>query len=472
MHLDLGKLLRSQGRSEEAATAFRQATAGNADQAWDGLAAVRLDQGRFAEARAATEHLLALPANDSQRRAQRRQLELCDSLLAVEAKLPAILAGEELPADAPTRHALAVWCQKHRRLTATAAGFYASAFAAQPSPADDLGAGNRSQAARAAALAGRGAGEDAAELDDPRRAELRKQALDWLTADYTAWAEKHRAKPGDRTAAATAVRAWLSDQDLAGVRDQPALARLPADERRDWQAFWEKVAALAARDPKAKVSQARAHVGRLEWKDAARCYAEAMELEPTENGDLWFELAATQLLAGDRPGYRQTCAHMLARCQPKGPMRPFLVARAYTLAADSTDDPTRPLLLSLNELERGGTEFWALTEQGALKLRTRQPRDAVTYLDQSLAADGRPGRAVLNWLWLALAYQKAGTPLEARRWLDKACNWLDQQDGRMPLDTPDTGAHRHNWLEAHVLRREAEALLRWAPCGPALPGNE
>jgi hypothetical protein len=53
-----------------------------------------------------------------------------------------------------------------------------------------------------------------------------------------------------------------------------------------------------------------------------------------------------------------------------------------------------------------------------------------------------------------------GSPNEARRWLDKAANWLDQQDGRMPLDTLATGTRLHNWLEAHVLRQEAEARLR------------
>jgi hypothetical protein len=44
--------------------------------------------------------------------------------------------------------------------------------------------------------------------------------------------------------------------------------------------------------------------------------------------------------------------------------------------------------------------------------------------------------------------------------LDRANNWLDQQGGQMPLDEYAMGAHRHNWLEAHVLRQEAEALPR------------
>jgi hypothetical protein len=183
-------------------------------------------------------------------------------------------------------------------------------------------------------------------------------------------------------------------------------------------------------------------------------------LEPTDNDDLWFEYAAAQLLAGDRPGYRRACAHMLARCQPTGPMRPYVVARACTLAPDSTNDPTQLRRRCMKELEGDEAAFWALTEQGAMQFRTFLPRDAVAPLERSLAADGRPGRAVLNWLWLALAHQKLGSPTEARRQLDKAANWLDQQGGQMPLESNVIGSSRHNWLEAQVLRREAEALLR------------
>src|SRR4029077_1811813 len=123
--------------------------------------------------------------------------------------------------------------------------------------------------------------------------------------------------------------------------------------------------------------QARAHVGRLEWKDAAKCYAEGMELAPTDDGSFWFEYAASQLLAGDRTGYRRSCAHMLARCQPAGPMRPYLVARACTLAPESTDDLAQPLRLAEKELDRNGAEFWSLTERGALHIRTGQPKDAM-----------------------------------------------------------------------------------------------
>src|SRR5262249_15868568 len=154
--------------------------------------------------------------------------------------------------------------------------------------------------------------------------------------------ERHRlGKPGDRTVASSAVRAWQQNEDLAGVRDEQALAKLPADERRAWQALWAKVATLAARDPVAKLDQARPHIARREWKEAVTCYADIMELEPTDNGEIWFEYAAAQLLAGDQAGYRKTCTHMLTRWQTVPKMH-YVTARACTLAPGSTDDPMQP----------------------------------------------------------------------------------------------------------------------------------
>jgi serine/threonine-protein kinase len=204
LHQELGTLLRKQGRPEEAVAAFRMAVklasrrtrrlplayaspahdfsgrtfprtsnrgaASNLQPrptlAEEGLAAALLDHSGFAEARALTERLPALAV---ERRAQRRQLNLCDTLLAVEAKLPAILAGKERPTEVATLCAVAEWCLEHKRLTATAAGFYTRAFSAQPSLAADLEAGHRFHAARAAALAGCGVGEETAQLDGRRR---------------------------------------------------------------------------------------------------------------------------------------------------------------------------------------------------------------------------------------------------------------------------------------------------------------
>jgi hypothetical protein len=182
-----------------------------------------------------------LKLNDAERKRRQRQFDLCNSLLAIEGKLPAVLAGKERPADVLTQRALAEWCLTHKRLTAMAADYYASVLMTQPSLADDLETGNRYDAACAAAQTGCGVGEDVIELDGEQRAALRKRALDWLTAKYIGWSERHRlGKRGDWTFVATSVRSWLKSGALTCVRDEPALRKLPSEEQRAWQGLWEK----------------------------------------------------------------------------------------------------------------------------------------------------------------------------------------------------------------------------------------
>jgi hypothetical protein len=118
--------------------------------------------------------------------------------------------------------------------------------------------------------------------------------------------------------------------------------------------------------------------------------------------------------------------------------------------------------LAEQELKGSPQKFWSLTEQAALHYRASRFDRALPLLEQSLKADKdkQPGNAVLNWLWLALTSQKLGHKAQARTWLETATKWLDQyRDGLPPRAEQELGLHLHNWLEAHVLRREAEASL-------------
>jgi tetratricopeptide (TPR) repeat protein len=150
---------------------------------------------------------------------------------------------------------------------------------------------------------------------------------------------------------------------------------------------------------------------------------------------------------------------MLKRSGRPG-IRPYHVARACTLAPDSVKDAALPGRKAGNELRQNRGAFWALTEQGALAYRAGRYDEAATLLEQSLKADSKPGRAVVNWLWLSLVEHRRGKPAEARAWLEKATKWLGQYPGGIPvLEDDATGRHLHNWLEAQVLCREAESLL-------------
>ena len=112
-----------------------------------------------------------------------------------------------------------------------------------------------------------------------------------------------------------------------------------------------------------------------------------------------------------------------------------------------------------NELKRS-REFWSPTEQGALAYRAGRYDAAASLPEQSLNADSKPGRALLNWLWLSLVESRRGKPPEARAWLDKATTWLEKiPQGSAKAPRNPNGLDLHNWLEAPVLGREAQALL-------------
>jgi serine/threonine-protein kinase len=164
--------------------------------------------------------------------------------------LPAFLRGEYQPRDNDGRLALLGACQFANR-TRALARLYADAFAAAPPLADDLGAGHRYHAARAAAQAGCGHGTDATGLGEGEGKRWRDQARRWLRADLAARA---RALDADPTAARGAVRAalarWRKEPDLACVRDPGELDRLAADERKEYLALWAEVAAVLARTEK------------------------------------------------------------------------------------------------------------------------------------------------------------------------------------------------------------------------------
>jgi serine/threonine-protein kinase len=220
----------------------------------------------------------------------------------------------------------------------------------------------------------------------------------------------------------------------------------------------------------------RAHAARGRWAAAAEAYAHAWKCALTDDGHFWFEYAAVLLLAGDRPAYRDACAHMARRYgKARQHLRAYHVARACTLAPDAAQDAARPeavpgtaeneaMRLADEELKASDRAPWSLTQQAALHYRAGRFAQAIPLLEQSLRADRGPGAGVLNWLWLALAKQRLGQPEEARRRLAQATKCLALfRDGLPAGAGPELKLDLHNWLEAHILRREGEARLAGRP---------
>jgi serine/threonine-protein kinase len=176
--------------------------------------------------------------------------------------LAAFLQGKHQPQDTDERLALLAICQV-QGLYGACARLYADAFAADANFADASTADclrraaiekersdrinvlkrePRYLAARCAALAGCGLGEDGSKLTDAERTGWRRQAHDWLRADLAAWAKTLESDPQpSRDLAKEMLTLWLVEPDVARVREPGALINLPPSEREEWASLWGEV---------------------------------------------------------------------------------------------------------------------------------------------------------------------------------------------------------------------------------------
>jgi serine/threonine-protein kinase len=211
------------------------------------LGAALMLQAQFDEAAAALQKASDLLSAKDPLLVQARQLQQqCRRYMILDTKLPVVLRGTEKPAKAAEQIEFAELC-RIKKLYAAAAHFYGDAFTAEPKLADDVRGGARYNAACAAALAGCGQGKDADKLEDKERARLRRRALDWLREDLTWWGTVQADGKATNVSVSERLRHSQTDGDLAGLRAKVSLARLPDEERQQWERFWSDVDALLLR---------------------------------------------------------------------------------------------------------------------------------------------------------------------------------------------------------------------------------
>jgi tetratricopeptide (TPR) repeat protein len=249
-HNNLGMALAEQRKYGEAEAAYRKAIAFRPDfaMAHFNLAAALLEQARFDEGLAFVKKGQDfLPARDPLREGTRPLLQRFQRYMALDARLPEILRGAEKPANAAEQLEFAQLCGI-KKLYAAAAHFYGDAFAAEPKLAEDVPAGARYNAARAAARAGCAHGQDAEKLDERERARWRRQAREWLRQDLAWWGKAldngHAQIKAD---VQWRMRRWQTDSDLAGLREPSALEAMSPDEHTECLALWQEVAAMLSR---------------------------------------------------------------------------------------------------------------------------------------------------------------------------------------------------------------------------------
>jgi tetratricopeptide (TPR) repeat protein/serine/threonine protein kinase len=212
------------------------------------------------------------------------------------------------------------------------------------------------------------------------------------------------------------------------------------------------------------LGRVHAHAGR--WEQAAAAFATAFEREPPEDPYVWLERACVLLQLGRAEEYRKLCARMREHCGRSRDANP-LSALAHTCALGPDAFPDAGIVLKLAEQRLAVTpsreKAWSKHVLGLASYRAGRYDQAAACLGQALQDQPDWEHNVLNWLVLAMAEQRLGHGAAARRWRDKAEEWVKHKtlgagQGGMAYHVP--GWLWRDCLMVQLFRREAEALLR------------
>jgi tetratricopeptide (TPR) repeat protein len=147
-----------------------------------------------------------------------------------------------------------------------------------------------------------------------------------------------------------------------------------------------------------------------------------------------------------------------------------ILVRSCNLASEPVVEPDQVVGWAEQALG-GGSKRWDPQLLGTALYRAGRFEEAIKQLGElSTSTSGKQETAsarAQTLLVLAMAHQRMGNATEARALLDEVLRWwhnveAGKTDGAVSLPAPE-------WLWLQVLRREAEALILFAPAFPTDP---
>jgi Tfp pilus assembly protein PilF len=198
--------------------------------------------------------------------------------------------------------------------------------------------------------------------------------------------------------------------------------------------------------PRLRRIEAAAALGR--WTVVAADLARLGPSPEVRKRRYWLALA--QLGAGDLRGYRATCRSMLDQWSDTKEIRAAdYAAWTCALGTSAVPDLGRAVRLSEGTVAQRPKSASLLNTLGTILYRAGRYAEAVRRLQEAVAAGGEGG-AAHDWLVLAMARQRLGQRVEARRALARARQLLREK--------PATTWNER--LELELFRKEAEAAVR------------
>ncbi|HTU91569.1 MAG TPA: choice-of-anchor C family protein [Gemmataceae bacterium] len=247
-----------------------------------------------------------------------------------------------------------------------------------------------------------------------------------------------------------ASRLWLH---LASARRLTALKRT-----KEAEAVLSKIDEFKPSNPALWLELGRIRLELDQWDKAAQDYRQAVRRQPFTNVLNGFDYGYILLGSGEGAGYRQACRDMLYRFgRNDEPHGLNWTIRTCILDANAVADSSQIVEAARKALKAFPGHSGILFALAAAHYRAGQLDEAIKQAEESLNTKNRldGDDRVLAWLVLAMAQQRKGQPQAARKWLEQAAHWLDDNSEGQPR----TKTMWRNWLIARRLRREAEELL-------------
>jgi tetratricopeptide (TPR) repeat protein len=252
-------------------------------------------------------------------------------------------------------------------------------------------------------------------------------------------------------------------------------------------ADFAKAVDLAAKDPAAWMSVGAAYRQFRRWPESIRHYSQAIKLKP-QDPDAWYERGMTQLAANEpdlavadfstaidrapkKPGiwlaYRgRAGAHMQLGRFPQALADYEKVLELTPKSGEAHNDlawflATCPELKFLNpkravelaqkavDLAKEDGNFW--NTLGVTHYRAGDWNSAALALQKSMEL--RAGGDAFDWIFLAMAHGKLDHKEDARKWYDKAIEWMEKNEEALKKD-------KMHDEELCRFRAEAEEVLK------------
>jgi tetratricopeptide (TPR) repeat protein len=257
------------------------------------------------------------------------------------------------------------------------------------------------------------------------------------------------------------VTRWIREAERGPERDAARKKALEAAE-----AFGRQPA-----DAAAGRALADAYDHLFEYPKNAREYL-APDAELPSDPEQWFDLANILLLAGDTDLHRRLCERALEQskklAQPgvnnRSVRNAYVISRLCVLAEKPPVEMARVLELA-EQAVKGDPSAWHQHGLGLAYYRMGKYEEAVRHLTRSVTEHPEWEAQVVNSQALALAYHRLGQDDEARRWRDKAAEWIDRTATAVARETSHAWPlHPHDLLAMWLLEREiAEAFVASKP---------